>query len=65
MLAHKAEQEAVAAVERMAGQPGSVNYDAIPWVIYTSPEVATVGLTEAEAVEKGHEVGGGCFSIPS
>ena len=61
MLAHKAEQEAIAAVERMAGQPGSVNYDAIPWVIYTSPEVATVGLTEAEAVEKGHEVGVGVF----
>ena len=38
-----------------------VNYDAIPWVIYTSPEVATVGLTEAEAVEKGHEVGVGVF----
>jgi dihydrolipoamide dehydrogenase len=61
MLAHKAEQEAIAAVERMVGQPGSVNYDAIPWVIYTSPEVATVGLTEAEAVEKGHEVGVGVF----
>ena len=61
MLAHKAEQEAIAAVERMAGQPGSVNYDVIPWVIYTSPEVATVGLTEAEALEKGHEVGVGVF----
>ena len=61
MLAHKAEQEAIAAVECMVGQPGSVNYDAIPWVIYTSPEVATVGLTEAEAVEKGHEVGVGIF----
>ncbi len=61
MLAHKAEQEAIAAVERMVGQPGSVNYDVIPWVIYTSPEVATVGLTEAEAVEKGHEVGVGVF----
>ena len=61
MLAHKAEQEAIAAVECMVGQPGSVNYDAIPWVIYTSPEVATVGLTEAEAVEKGHEVGVGVF----
>ena len=61
MLAHKAEQEAIAAVERMVGQPGSVNYDAIPWVIYTSPEVATVGLTEAEAVEKGYEVGVGVF----
>ena len=53
MLAHKAEQEAVAAVERMAGQPGSVNYDAIPWVIYTAPEVAAVGLTEAGAKANG------------
>ncbi len=61
MLAHKAEQEAIAAVECMVGQPGSVNYDAIPWLIYTSPEVATVGLTEAEAVEKCHEVGVGVF----
>ncbi len=61
MLAHKAEQEAIAAVERMAGQPGSVNYDAIPWVIYTAPEVATVGLTEAGAVDKGHEVAVGVF----
>ena len=61
MLAHKAEQEAVAAVERMAGQAGSVNYDAIPSVIYTAPEVAAVGLTEAEAREKGHEVAVGVF----
>ncbi|MDP6794608.1 MAG: dihydrolipoyl dehydrogenase [Verrucomicrobiota bacterium] len=61
MLAHKAEQEAVAAVERMAGQAGRVNYDAIPSVIYTSPEVAAVGLTEAEAREKGHEVAVGAF----
>ena len=61
MLAHKAEQEAVAAVERMAGQAGRVNYNAIPSVIYTSPEVAVVGLTEAEAREKGHEVAVGVF----
>ena len=61
MLAHKAEQEAVAAVERMAGQPGSVNYDAIPWVIYTAPEVAAVGLTEAGAKANGHETAVGVF----
>ena len=61
MLAHKAEQEAVAAVERMAGQAGSVNYDAIPSVIYTAPEVAAVGLTEAEARANGHEVAMGVF----
>ena len=61
MLAHKAEQEAVAAVERMAGKSGSVNYDAIPSVIYTAPEVAAVGLTEAEAKANGHEVAVGAF----
>ena len=46
MLAHKAEEEGVAAVERMAGLPGHVNYDAIPGIIYTHPEVAGVGKTE-------------------
>jgi len=61
MLAHKAEQEAIAVVERMAGQPGSVNYDTIPLVIYTAPEVAAVGLIEAEAKEKGHEIAIGVF----
>ena len=61
MLAHKAEQEALAAVERMAGQSGSVNYDTIPSVVYTAPEVAAVGLIEAEAKEKGHEIAIGVF----
>ena len=61
MLAHKAEQEAIAAVERMAGQSGSVNYDTIPSVVYTAPEVAAVGLIEAEAKEKGHEIAVGVF----
>lgn len=46
MLAHKAEEEAVAAVEIMNGQAGHVNYDLIPAVVYTHPEVATVGATE-------------------
>lgn len=48
MLAHKAEEEAVAAVEIMAGQAGHVNYNLIPSVIYTWPEVASVGLTEEQ-----------------
>ncbi len=48
MLAHKAEDEAVAVAELIAGQAGHVNYDAIPGVVYTAPEVATVGKTEEE-----------------
>ncbi|MGH7458672.1 MAG: dihydrolipoyl dehydrogenase [Longimicrobiaceae bacterium] len=53
MLAHKAEEEGVAAVENMAGGRGRVNYDAIPGVVYTWPEAASVGLTEEEARERG------------
>ncbi|HRD28822.1 MAG TPA: dihydrolipoyl dehydrogenase, partial [Caulobacter sp.] len=48
MLAHKAEDEGVACVELIAGKAGHVNYDLIPGVIYTAPEVATVGKTEEE-----------------
>src|SRR6185437_4956537 len=48
MLAHKAEDEAVAVAENIAGKHGHVNYDAIPSVIYTAPEVASVGKTEEE-----------------
>ncbi len=48
MLAHKAEDEAVACAERIAGRAGHVNYDAIPSVVYTTPEVASVGKTEEE-----------------
>jgi dihydrolipoamide dehydrogenase len=48
MLAHKAEDEAVAAAENIAGRAGHVNYDAIPAVVYTAPEVASVGKTEEE-----------------
>ena len=48
MLAHKAEDEGVAVAERIAGQAGHVNYEAIPSVVYTSPEVAAVGRTEEE-----------------
>lgn len=53
MLAHKAEEEAVAAVEIMNGQAGHVNYGAIPSVIYTWPEVASVGMTEEEVQQTG------------
>ncbi|HEX4302092.1 MAG TPA: dihydrolipoyl dehydrogenase [Rhizomicrobium sp.] len=48
MLAHKAEDEAVACAENIAGKKGHVNYDAIPAVVYTAPEVASVGKTEEE-----------------
>jgi dihydrolipoamide dehydrogenase len=53
MLAHKAEEEGVAAAEIIAGKPGHVNYEAIPGVVYTWPEVASVGLTEEQVKEKG------------
>jgi dihydrolipoamide dehydrogenase len=49
MLAHKAEEEGVAAVETMAGLPGHVNYDAVPNVVYTWPELASVGMSEEQA----------------
>jgi len=53
MLAHKAEEEGIAVAEILAGKPGHVNYGAIPAVIYTYPELATVGKTEDELKEKG------------
>jgi len=53
MLAHKAEDEAVACAERIAGRAGHVNYDAIPSVIYTYPEVAVVGQTEEQLKQAG------------
>jgi dihydrolipoamide dehydrogenase len=56
MLAHKAIEEGVALVEQLAGHHTQVNYKAVPSVIYTSPEVAWVGLSEAQAKEKGFEV---------
>lgn len=52
MLAHKAEEEGVAWAEHLAGQGGHVNYNVIPSVVYTWPEAASVGLTEAQAREK-------------
>ena len=59
MLAHKAEEEGIAVAEILAGQAGHVNYDVIPGVIYTSPEVATVGKTEEQlkSENKSYKVG--------
>jgi len=55
MLAHKAEDEGIAVAENLAGQAGHVNYDVIPSVIYTAPEVASVGKSEEELKEAGIE----------
>ena len=59
MLAHKAEEEGIAVAELIAGQSGHVNYDVIPGVIYTSPEVASIGKTEEQLKEsnKKYKVG--------
>jgi dihydrolipoamide dehydrogenase len=54
MLAHKAEDEGVAVAEILAGQAGHVNYDVIPGVVYTTPEVSAVGKTEEELKQAGH-----------
>ncbi|MEM8570539.1 MAG: dihydrolipoyl dehydrogenase [Pseudomonadota bacterium] len=61
MLAHKAEDEGMAVAEVLAGQHGHVNYNVIPGVIYTAPEVATVGKTEEELKEAGHKYKVGKF----
>ena len=61
MLAHKAEDEGMAVAEVIAGKHGHVNYDVIPGVIYTTPEVASVGLTEEAAKEGGRKVKVGKF----
>ena len=61
MLAHKAEDEGVAVAEIIAGQAGHVNYDVIPGVVYTSPEVASVGKTEEELKKAGVEYKAGKF----
>ncbi len=53
MLAHKAEDEGIACAEILAGKPGHVNYDTIPSVIYTWPEMASVGITEEQAQQQG------------
>ena len=61
MLAHKAEEEGVAVAERIAGQHGHVNFDTIPWVIYTSPEIAWVGRTEEQLKSGGVAYKAGTF----
>ena len=61
MLAHKAEEEGVAVAERIAGQHGHVNFNTIPWVIYTNPEIAWVGQTEAQLKTTGRAYKAGTF----
>ena len=61
MLAHKADEEGVAVAERMAGQHGHVDFDIIPWVIYTSPEIAWVGKTEQQLKSEGKAYKAGQF----
>ena len=61
MLAHKAEEEGVAVVERIAGQHGHVDFNLVPWVIYTSPEIAWVGQTEQQLKAAGRSYRVGSF----
>ena len=61
MLAHKAEEEGVAVAERMAGQHGHVDFNLVPWVIYTSPEIAWVGKTEQQLKADGVKYKAGTF----
>lgn len=61
MLAHKSEEEGVAVAEFIVNGHGHVNYNTVPSVIYTHPEVASVGLTEVECKTKGHEINVGKF----
>ena len=56
MLAHKAEDEGIAVAENIAGQSGHVNYGTIPGVIYTKPEVASIGETEEQLKEKKNKI---------
>jgi dihydrolipoamide dehydrogenase len=55
MLAHKAMDEGIALAEILAGQPGHVNYEAVPWIVYTHPEIAWVGLGEEQLRAQGRE----------
>ena len=61
MLAHKAEEEGVAVAERIAGQHGHVDFDTVPWVIYTAPEIAWVGRTEEQLKADGTDYRAGSF----
>lgn len=61
MLAHKASEEGVAVAERIAGNQGHIDFNTVPWVIYTQPEIAWVGKTEAELKAAGVEYNAGMF----
>jgi dihydrolipoamide dehydrogenase len=61
MLAHKASEEGIAVAEIIAGKPAHINFDTVPWVIYTDPEIAWVGKTEQELKESGVEYRTGSF----
>ncbi len=63
MLAHKAEEDGVAVAQRIAGKPGHFDYSRVPNVIYTDPEIASVGLTEKAAKEQGREIKVGTFPL--
>ena len=63
MLAHKAEDEGVAVAENIVGQSGHVNYDTIPGVIYTTPEVASIGKTEEQLIKENINYKIGKFSF--
>ena len=63
MLAHKAEEEGVAVAEMLAGQSGHVNYETVPGIVYTWPEVASVGKTEEQLKEEGRDYKSGKFNF--
>jgi dihydrolipoamide dehydrogenase len=63
MLAHKAEDEGIAVAEILAGQIGIINHEVIPSVVYTNPEIASVGRTEEELREAGVEIKTGKFPM--
>ncbi len=61
MLAHKASEEGIAVAELIAGKPAHIHFDTVPWVIYTDPEIAWVGRTEAQLKDQGVEYRSGSF----
>jgi len=63
MLAHKAEEEGIAVIETILGKTGHVNYDVIPGVVYTNPEIASVGKTEEILKNKGIKFNKGIFPL--
>ena len=63
MLAHKGMEEGVMVAELIAGKKPQVNYDLVPGVIYTHPEVAWVGANEQDLIEAGTDYGSGCIPV--